>query len=103
VQTFGEAPESDPSGSQLVHDSENVLCVASQAIEFPDGEHVAFAEVLEAGIELGSASRRAANTMVGEDTRCPGLVKRIEQKLGILVGGAHSRIPDNRHYRSSVS
>jgi hypothetical protein len=41
--------------------------------------------------------------MVGEDTRRPGLVKRIELKLGILVGGAHSRIPDNSHYRSSVS
>jgi hypothetical protein len=38
--------------------------------------------------------------MVGEDARCPGLVKRIELKLGILVGGAYSRVPENRHYRA---
>jgi hypothetical protein len=78
VQTFGEAPESDPSGSQLVHDSENVLCVASEAVELPDGEHIAFAKMVEAGVKLGSARRRTANAMVGEDARCPSLVKRIE-------------------------
>ena len=35
--------------------------------------------------------------MVGEDARRPSVVKGIELKLGILVGGAHSRVPDNRH------
>ena len=61
VQTFGEAAESDPSGRQLVHHRENVLGVASEAVELPDGEHVAFAEMVEAGIEMGSAGCRAAH------------------------------------------
>ena len=52
VQTLGEAPEPDPAGSQLVDDSENVLGVASEAVELPDGEHVAFAEMVEAGVKL---------------------------------------------------
>ena len=95
VQTFGEAAESDPSGRQLVHHRENVLGVASEAVEFPDGEHVAFAEMVEAGIEMGSARGRAAHAMVGVDAGRPGFLKRIELKLGILVGGADSRVPDD--------
>ena len=57
VQPFGEAAESDPSGRQLVNDGKYVLRVASEAIQLPDGEHVAFAEMVEAGIEMGSAGR----------------------------------------------
>ena len=95
VQTFGEAAESDPSGRQLVDHRENVLGVASEAVEFPDGEHVAFAEMVEAGIEMGSARGRAAHAMVGVDARRPGFLKRVELKLGILVGGADSRVPDD--------
>ncbi len=60
VQTFGEAAESDPPGSQLVDNRENVLGVASEAVELPDGEHVAFAEVIEVGVKLRSASRVSA-------------------------------------------
>ena len=97
VQTFGEAAESDPSGRQLVHHGENVLGVASEAVEFPDGEHVAFAEMVEAGIEMGSASRRAADAMVGVDARRPGFLKRVELKLRVLVGRADPCVPDNRH------
>ena len=103
VQTFGEAAESDPSGRQLVHHGENVLGVASEAVELPDGEHVAFAEMVEAGIEMGSAGCRAAHAMVGVDAGRPGFLKRVELKLGILVGGADSRVPDNRHYRAPLS
>ena len=55
VQTLGEAAESDPSRCQLIHHRENVFGVASEAVELPDGEHVAFAEMVEAGIEMGSA------------------------------------------------
>ena len=52
VQTLGEAAESDPAGRELVHHRQYVLGVASEAVEFPDGEHVTFAEVVEAGIEM---------------------------------------------------
>jgi hypothetical protein len=38
--------------------------------------------------------------MIGVDARRPGFLKRVELKLGILVGGADSRISDNRHYRA---
>ena len=103
VQTFGEAAESDPPGRQLVHHRENVLGVASKAIKFPDGEHIALAEVVQAGIKLGSARRSAADTVVGEHARRPGFVERIELKLGIRVGGADSRVPDNRHWSVSLS
>ena len=64
MKTFGEAAESDPSGRQVVDHGEDVLCVASEAVQFPDGEHVAFAQMIQAGIEMGSASRRAAHAMV---------------------------------------
>ena len=37
--------------------------------------------------------------MVGVDAGRPGFLKRIELKLGVLVGGADPRISDNRHYR----
>jgi hypothetical protein len=103
MQALGEAAESDPSGRQLVHHREDVLGVASEAIEFPDGEHVTLTEMIEAGIEMGSGRGRAAHAMVGEDARRPGFLKRIELKLGILIGRTYSRIPDNSHYRSFVS
>ena len=89
VQPFGEAAESDPSGPQLVDHGENVLGVTSEAVELPDGEHVAFAEMVEAGIEMGSARCRAAHAIVGVDARRPGFLKRVELKLGILIGSAH--------------
>jgi hypothetical protein len=72
---------------QLVHHRENVLCVASEAVQFPDGEHVALAEMVEAGIEMGSAGGRAAHAMVGVDARRPGFLKRVELELRVLVGG----------------
>jgi hypothetical protein len=84
VQTFGEAAESDPSGGQLVHHREYVLGIASEAVEFPDGEHVALAEMVQASIEMGSAGGRAADAVVGEDARRPGFPKCVELKLGIL-------------------
>ena len=68
VQTFGEAAESDPSGRQLVDHRENVLRVASEPVEFPDGEHVAFAEMIEAGIGTATfttAMREAPEHHVG--------------------------------------
>jgi hypothetical protein len=34
--------------------------------------------------------------VVGVDARRPGFLKRIELKLGILIGGADSRIPTRR-------
>ena len=75
------------------HMRENVLRVAPEPIELPDGEHVAFAEMVEAGIKLGSAGRRSAHAMVGVDAGRPGFLKRVELKLGILVGGADARVP----------
>jgi hypothetical protein len=38
VQALGEAAESDPSRRQLVDDGENVLGIASESVQFPDGE-----------------------------------------------------------------
>ena len=86
VQALGEAAESDPSGRELVDHRENVLGVAPEAVELPDGEDVIFAEVVEAGIEMGSAGGRAAHAVVDEDARGPGFLKCVELKLGILVG-----------------
>ena len=95
VQTLGDAAEPDPTGGQLVDHGEHVLGVATEPVELPDGEHIAFAEMVEAGIELGSARGRAAHAIVGEDARRPGVAKRIELKLGILVGGADPRVSDD--------
>ena len=96
-------PRNPISGRQLVHHRENVLGVASESIELPDGEHVAFAEMVEAGIEMGSGRGRAAHAMVGVDAVRPGFLKRVERKLRVLIGGADSRISDNRHCCSHVS
>ena len=51
----------------MVHHREDVLGVAAEAIELPDGEHIAFAEMVEASFQLRAASRRAADAVVGED------------------------------------
>ena len=60
--------------------------------------------MVEAGIEMGSRRGRAADAVVGEDARRPGFLKRVELKLGILIGGADSRVADNRHLpQASVS
>ena len=49
---FGEAAESDLAGRQLVDHGKDMLGVAPKPVELPDGEHVAFAEMVQAGIEL---------------------------------------------------
>ena len=57
MQTFGHAAEPDAARSQVVYDGEDVLRVATEPIQLPDGQHVAFAEVIEAGVKLGAAGR----------------------------------------------
>src|SRR6185312_831656 len=53
VKALGEAAESDSARGQLVHYGKNALGVASEAVKLPDGEHVAFAEMM-----FRAASRR---------------------------------------------
>ena len=65
---FGEAAESDPASNELVDDGEDVLGVASEAVQLPDGQHVAFAEVVEAGV-VWSSGRGPADAVAGEDPR----------------------------------
>ena len=60
--------------------------------QFPDGEHVTLAEVVETCIKVGSARGRATHAMVGEDAGGPGFLKRVELKLGILVNRRHPRV-----------
>jgi hypothetical protein len=73
VHTFGEATESDSARGQLVDDGKNMLRVASEPIQLPHGENVAFAEVVQAGLKLRSAGRGTADTVVGEHAVGPGL------------------------------
>ena len=102
METFGQAAEPDPTRSQVVDDGENVLRVASEAVQFPDGEDVTFAEMVEAGIEMGSGRGGAAHAIVGEDAGRSGFLKRVELELGILVGGADSRVSNNGQRRSCL-
>jgi hypothetical protein len=69
MQTFGQAAEPNPPRGQLLDDSQDVLGVASETVQFPDGENVVFAEMVEAGIEMRSGGGRAADTMVGVKMR----------------------------------
>jgi hypothetical protein len=46
VQPLSEAAESDSATRQVVDDRKDVLGVASEAIELPGGEHIAFAEMM---------------------------------------------------------
>ena len=59
--------------------------VASEAVEFSDGDHVTLADVVQASVHLRAVGGRAAYTMVGEDARRPSLLKCVELKLGILI------------------
>ena len=60
-----------------------MLCVASEAIKLPDGEHVALAEMVEAGIEMGSARGRAA--LVVPSTVAAGPVSLRVHNTGALT------------------
>jgi hypothetical protein len=86
VETFGEAAEPDPARRQLVDDGKDVLSVTPEPIQLPNGKDVAFTDVVQTRFKLRSASGGAADTVLGEDARSPGLAKRIELQLGILVG-----------------
>jgi hypothetical protein len=57
VQPLGEAPEADAASGQLLDDGEDLLCVASEAVELPHREDVALSEVVQSGIELRAARR----------------------------------------------
>jgi hypothetical protein len=77
VQAFVQAAEPDAARSQLVDDSEDMLCVPSEPIELPDGQDVAFAKVVEAGVKSGSVGGGAADAVVVEDADRPGVAKRV--------------------------
>ena len=95
VQTFCQATESDPARGELLDDGEHVLGVASEAIQFPDGEHVAFAEMIQTSIEMWSRRGRTAHAVVGVNARRPGVLKRVQLKPGILIGGRNPCVPDD--------
>ena len=97
VQALGDAAESDPARCQAVDDGEHVLGVAPESVELPDREHVAFAEMVEAGIEMRAGRGRAADALVGEDAGRAGLVKSVELKRGFWSVVADPRVPDGRH------
>ena len=101
MQTFGEAAESDPARGQVIDDGEDVLGVAPESVQLPDGKDVALAEVVEAGIEMWPGRGRAAD-VVGEDALRAGLEEGIDLELGILVG-VDTLLTDDRHYQPLVS
>ena len=70
-----------------------------RAMELPHREDVAAPEMVEAGVKLGSAGGGAADAVVCENASRAGIAERVELKLGVLVGGADSRVSDNCHYR----
>lgn len=98
VQALGEAAEPDPARGELLDNGQDVLGVATQAVELPDGEHVTFAQMVQAGVEM-RPGRGGAAGVVGEDALRAGLEKGVDLELGILVGGTDSRVPDDRHCR----
>jgi hypothetical protein len=59
-------------------------------------------EVVKAGIELRATGLRAAHAVVGEDAGGPGLLKRVELKLGVLVGGADPCVANDCHHCSCL-
>jgi hypothetical protein len=75
VESFGEATETDAAGGEVVQDGQGALSVAPEAVELPDRGDVTIAEMIEAGIKLWAAGRRAADAVVDEDAGGPGVVQ----------------------------
>jgi hypothetical protein len=79
---------------------------ATQAVEPPDHEGIASAQVIQAVLELRALADRARPD-VAEDARAAGLLERVELQRGVLLTGergrsrSHGRRPAGRHHLRS--
>jgi hypothetical protein len=71
VQALGEAPKLNPARGELLDDGEDVLGGASEAIQLPYREDVTFPKMVQGGIELWTAGRRAAHPVAQKTRAAP--------------------------------
>ena len=50
VQAFGQASEPDVASTKAIDDGEHVAGIATQSVKLPNGQHVAGAKEVEAGV-----------------------------------------------------
>src|SRR5574340_319168 len=89
--------ELDAALVQVVDDLQHVLGIAGEAVEFPDGQDVAGAQVVQARGQLRAVDLGAADAVVGEDPHGAGGVESVELESGVLVRGAHACVSDEGH------
>ncbi len=95
VQTFGERCGIRSREKSTRPRRRGRVGCCGRAGRVSDCEHVAFAEVVKASIQMRPGRGRAAHAMVGENARRPGFFKRVQLKLRILIGGRNPRVPDD--------
>ena len=76
-------PQADAAVRQFLHDADEMVQVASEAVELPDDERVPLAQCLETGIESGSAVLLArgavfVNGLLLHACRSEGVILQIE-------------------------
>ena len=79
---------------------------AAEAIELPDHEHVAGAEVGEAGLQAGTVVLRAGRAIMMEMTLVdPGRGERVALQVDglAIVGGGNTHVPDQHARQTLIS
>ena len=94
---LGHRAKADASSFQIGDDVEQVRQRAAEAIELLDYEHVAGAEVGEAGLKAGTVVLRAGRAIGVEMTLVdPGRGERVALQVDglAIVGGGNTHVPD---------
>ena len=90
VDRLAQGVERDPSLFELGDDVDQMAQAATQAVEPPDHEGVASAQVIQAVLELRALADRARPD-VAEDASAAGLLERVELQRGVLLTGGDAR------------
>lgn len=93
VDAFGEAGELDLEFVQAVDQVDEVLDAAAEAVEFPDDDLVAGAQLVDHALELG-AVRGGSGGVLLVDPFAPGLLQCVALQGGILVVRADPGVSD---------
>lgn len=95
-------PKPAPALRQTGHGVDEMAKRAPQAVEPPDDERVALAQVIEQPGELDAVIERAAGG-VAEDPHAPCSGQRVVLQRELLLTGRNPRIAEQRRHPGSVS
>lgn len=101
VDLFLQAAKANVALLQVGDGVDQVAQGATESVELPDNQGVAWSQLVKDLHQLGSLVESAAGS-VGEDPIAAGCLERVELQVRMLIGRRHARITEQVQHGGSA-